>query len=1047
MSKLSLKTWASGALASVMLLSAPTAVLPDRLPWYEQDWNVTGTGGAAATEHPLSTQAAMEILAMGGNAVEAAIAASAMQGVVRPFSGGIGGGGYMHIYLEDEDRFVVLDHRDVAQSSFGPNAFLDGEGNEYDNSVRDNSGMAVGVPGTVKAWEEALALYGSGLTLEDVLQPAIDVAENGFYADANLIREITENADRFRGFQSTIDLYLNPDGSVPAVGTLMKNQDLADTYRLIADEGSAVFYTGEIAEAIVDTVNTPPAVATPPILIHPGSMTLSDMANYSTATYDALHTTYRGYDIYGAPPSSAGGTTIGLALNVLEGYDMDTLPRDEALHYYLEASRHAFADRNEYLGDPLTFTGPMPVTGLLSSGYAEQVRQRITEWGSGRQVEPGDPWPFDANPGLWQDPLPSRGKEAFAFDFANAADGSWDATSEFVTQVGTGSTLPGVGAEIDIANGVGDIQLSGTQYAYARAAADMSPVYDSELLVRFKIDELGGDRNLRFWLRADEWNSTTAPHNGYAVEIKTGEDNVRVLRTRDGNAVYGLTQFAHERTTDWQWLRFRVEGNQLKVRLWNDGEPEPRQSWTHTLQNSQVSAPGSFKLSALELTGAAQGGGFQISDIDVRDLNPVAFATEFTGMADGASWEANGQFVTGFGIGSSRPNEGAVIEVQDEKGYIHLAPNRYTYARAKANMNPVYDSELLVKFKMDQLGDDRNLRFWLRADEWNSTSSPHNGYGVEFNTSSDTIRIVRTRNSNGIFGLTTLDHPRTTNWQWLRLRVEGAGIKVKVWPDGSAEPPHWLHQRNNSDVTAPGQFMVSAAELTGGTTGGSFQIDDLKVYDLDALGNRESTIHLTVSDADGNIVAYTNTINSIGGNAMVVPGYGFLLNNGLNSRVPSSSPEGHPNAPRPGMRSLSSMSPTIVMKNGDPVMALGSPGGGTITTSVLQILVNYIDFGMSLPDAVDAPRLSQRNHSGTGRTLAESEFTLTPEYDLLQNRGQYFDISGLDYGIGAVNAIGFLPGGQVQAVSERVRRGGGSAMVESVYQSSTSSSSFQTEEP
>lgn len=1033
MSKSQLKAMTCGALASLMLLAAPATVFPDRLPWYEQEWTATGTGGAAATEHPLSTQAAMEILSMGGNAVEAAIAASAMQGVVRPFSGGIGGGGYMHIYLEEEDRFIVLDHRDVAQGSFGPEAFFDANGVEYDASVRDNSGMAVGVPGTVKAWEEALQLYGSGLTLSDVLQPAIDVAENGFYADENFIREVSENAERFRGFQPTIDLYLNADGSVPAVGTLIQNPDLADTYRLIAQQGSQVFYDGAIAQAIVDTVNNPPAVAEPPIVIHPGNMTLNDFQDYSTLTYDPVHVNYRGYDIYGAPPSSAGGTTIGLALNVLQGYDMGALSRSEALHYYLEASRYAFADRNAYLGDPATYPQPFPVTGMLSEGYAEQVRQRIGETGSSRVVEPGDPWPFDANPGLWPDPLPSAGKNAFSFQFADTPDGSWDATGQFLTAVGTGSTNPGQGAVIDVRGGTGTIDLSGSRYAYARAEPVMDNVYDSELLVRFKMDELSGDRNLRFWLRADEWNSTTAPHNGYAVELNTESDSVRILRTRDSNAIYALTEFQHERSTDWQWLRFRVEGNQLKVRIWKDGDKEPRQSWSHTLQNSQVTAPGQFKLSALELTGAPQGGSFQVSDIFVIELNPLAFASDFSGVSNGSSWDSTGQFLTGTGIGSTRPNEGAMIDVQGEKGRIHLDKTRYAYARAKTDMNPVYDSELLVRFKMDQLGDNRNLRFWLRADDWNSTSAPHNGYGVEFNTASDTIRIVRTRQSNGIYGLTTIDHPRTTDWQWLRLRVEGSGISVRVWKDGTEEPTDWLHQRSNSDVTAPGNFMISALETTGGTTGGSFQVDDIKVYDLDGAGNRESTIHLTVSDKDGNIVAYTNTINSIGGNAMVVPGYGFLLNNGLNTRTPSSDPVGHPNGPRPGMRSLSSMTPTIVMKDGEPVLALGSPGGQTITTSVLQILVNYIDFGMSLPDAVDAPRLSQRNHSGTGKTLIESEFVNTPEYELLRQRGQYFDISGLNYGIGAVNAIGFLPDGRVQAVSERVRRGGGSAMVESLY--------------
>ncbi|SDD79590.1 gamma-glutamyltranspeptidase [Paenibacillus sp. UNCCL117] len=1027
----------SAALCAFMLCASPTAVLADRLPWYDQQSTVTGTGGAAATEHPLASAAAMRILQAGGNAVEAAIAASAVQGVVRPFSGGIGGGGYMHIYLKDTNQFIVLDHRDVAASSFGPSSFLDENGNEFADVIRDSSGVAVGVPGMVKAWEEALQLYGSGqLTLSDVLQPAIEAAEDGFYADHNFIREITENAERFRAFTSTTDIYLNPDGSVPAPGTLMKNPDLADTYRLIAQHGSSVFYQGEIGQALVQTVNHPPVSSSPSFQVLPGSMSMSDVQNYQTLTYSPLHVNYRGYDIYGLPPSSSAGATIGEALNILEGYPLASMPRSTALHYYLEASRRAFADRNAYLGDPNTFSGPMPISGMLSKNYAEQVRQEITERGTQRIVDAGNPWPFDANPQLQAQPLPSRGKQIFAADFAGTANGSpWDDTGKFATGFGIGSGSPGIGVTMSVYNEAGRIELPGAQYGYARASSVSAPVYDSEVLLRFKLDELGGNRNLRVWLRADDWNSTSAPHNGYGVEINTASDTIRMIRTRDSNGVYGLSTASHARTTDWQWLRFRVEGDQLRVRIWKDGEQEPRDSWTQSLQSQSVNSKGTFMLSAVELTGAAEGGGIQVDDIRVTELNPASLTADFSQAANGASWDSTNLFTTNVGIGSSNPGTGGVIDIQDGIGRMYVDKTKFAYARATSVMNAVYDSELLVKFKMDSLGADRNLRLWLRADGWNSTSAPHNGYGVEINTQSDTIRLLRTRQSNGIYGLTTIDHPRTTDWQWLRFRVEGNVLKVRLWNDGQPEPVDWLHQRTNGDVTAPGKWMASAIELTGGTgiQGGSFLIDELKVYNLDAVNTRESTIHLTVSDADGNIVAYTHTLNSIGGNAMVVPGYGFLLNNGLNTRVPSSSPEGHPNAPRPGMRSLSSMSPTIVLQNGEPVLALGSPGGQTILTSVLQVLINRLDFGMTLPQAVAAPRLSQNNGNAYGRTLIEPEVTAMPEYEQLRQLGQPFSISGLTYGIGSVNAIAFLPDGQVQPVSEPVRRGGGSAMVESLY--------------
>ena len=186
--------------------------------------------------------------------------------------------------------------------------------------------------------------------------------------------------------------------------------------------------------------------------------------------------------------------------------------------------------------------------------------------------------------------------------------------------------------------------------------------------------------------------------------------------------------------------------------------------------------------------------------------------------------------------------------------------------------------------------------------------------------------------------------------------------------------------------------------------------------------NREgvSTTHLTVADRWGNIVSYTFTIEQIGGSGMVVPGRGFLLNNELTDFDPTP---GLANSPGPGKRPRSSMSPTIVFSGGRPVLALGSPGGSTIITTVLQLLVDQVDFGMSLPDAIAAPRASQRN---TAVTTAEPAFLSTPEAAALQALGQRF--ASTDE-IGAATGIAFLPGGLFEAAAEPVRRGGGSAMV------------------
>jgi gamma-glutamyltranspeptidase/glutathione hydrolase len=196
-----------------------------------------------------------------------------------------------------------------------------------------------------------------------------------------------------------------------------------------------------------------------------------------------------------------------------------------------------------------------------------------------------------------------------------------------------------------------------------------------------------------------------------------------------------------------------------------------------------------------------------------------------------------------------------------------------------------------------------------------------------------------------------------------------------------------------------------------------------------------STNHFVVADRFGDVVSYTNTIEQLGGSGIVVPGRGFLLNNELTDFNFAPAVPNDPNLPAAGKRPRSSMSPTIVLKDGTPWLAVGSPGGASIITTVLQILVNRIDFGMSLPDAIAAPRASQRN---SAVTQAEPDFIAEPTTPGLEALGQSFrivDTSPLDPSIkispliGAASGLEFLPGGQVLAAAEPVRRGGGSAGV------------------
>src|ERR671931_264645 len=186
-----------------------------------------------------------------------------------------------------------------------------------------------------------------------------------------------------------------------------------------------------------------------------------------------------------------------------------------------------------------------------------------------------------------------------------------------------------------------------------------------------------------------------------------------------------------------------------------------------------------------------------------------------------------------------------------------------------------------------------------------------------------------------------------------------------------------------------------------------------------------STNHLTVVDRDGNVVSWTSTIEQIAGSAITVPGYGFLLNNELTDFDPAPPANGtpDPNLPAGGKRPRSSMAPTIVLDQGEPLLAVGSPGGSTIITTVLQILLDRLDFGMSLPDAIEAPRASQRN---TSTSMAEPAFISQYGNELNTRFGQGFSSTPE---IGAATGIELLANGELEAAAEPVRRGGGAAEV------------------
>jgi gamma-glutamyltranspeptidase / glutathione hydrolase len=351
-----------------------------------------GFGGAISTVDPTATAVGLRVLQKGGNAVDVAVAAAATLGVTEPFSAGIGGGGFF-VYYDARSRTVsTIDGRESAPASMTETSFINpATGQPYVFQEARVSGLSVGVPGTLLTWQDALDRWGTR-SLADMLEPAAEVAEEGFTVDATFASQIAANRDAFGQFGSTSALYL-PGGQPPSVGSRFRNPDLAGTYQLIAERGTDVFYRGQVGRDIVRTVQRPPLASRPigawPYPIRPGGMTAADLAGYRSRFPEPTRSGYRGLQVYGMPTPSSGGTAVGEALNILEQFDLRSMTATQALHHYLEASALAFADRNRYVGDG---TPRQVLEELLSDGYAKERACLISpDTAMTKPVAPGEP--------------------------------------------------------------------------------------------------------------------------------------------------------------------------------------------------------------------------------------------------------------------------------------------------------------------------------------------------------------------------------------------------------------------------------------------------------------------------------------------------------------------------------------------------------------------------------------------------------------------------------------------------------------------------------
>jgi len=374
---------AATAPASAQTIAAPPATgLAAGRPAPAAPSTSTGTGGAVSSVDAEASAVGLEVLRKGGNAVDAAVATAAALGVTEPYSAGIGGGGYFVYFDAASGEVTTIDGRETAPAGMPSDAFA---GFSFTQLV--SSGRSVGVPGTLATWETALEQFGTE-SLKEMLKPSILLATRGFQVDETFREQTLANAERFSVFPETAELFL-PNGDAPQVGSTFRNPDLATTLRQIALFGTDEFYGGPIAEDIAAIVLDPDALDSATYPAPAGYMTAGDLADYEVLNQDPTHVEYHGLDVYGMAPSSSGGTTVGESLNILENFGLSAENVGQSLHLYFEATAHAFADRNAYVGDPAFVD--VPTETLLSQGFADARACEIDpNQASTKPVPPGD---------------------------------------------------------------------------------------------------------------------------------------------------------------------------------------------------------------------------------------------------------------------------------------------------------------------------------------------------------------------------------------------------------------------------------------------------------------------------------------------------------------------------------------------------------------------------------------------------------------------------------------------------------------------------------
>jgi len=355
-------------LAAIFTSAVVTAQQPVSQPLFEYsaiNHPVIGRRGMVASHNQLSSEIAAEILAKGGNAIDAGAALGFALAVTLPRAGNIGGGGFMLVHVAALNRTIAIDFRETAPAAANQDMFFDANGNVVLDQTYRFSHKSSAVPGSVAGLAHIVENYGT-MTLAEVLEPAIRLARDGIEVTYDLAADLARS-QRLKNNPASLRKFYKPDGSNYEVGERWKQPDLAWTLSEIAEHGVEAFYSGSVAKKIIADMEA-----------HNGLITMQDLADYEIVEREPVRGSFRGYEIAAMPAPSSGGTHVIQMLNILENFPLAKMGPGSAdsLHIMAEAMKFSYADRSKYLGDP-DFV-ELPTEILTSKEYASDIAAQIS---------------------------------------------------------------------------------------------------------------------------------------------------------------------------------------------------------------------------------------------------------------------------------------------------------------------------------------------------------------------------------------------------------------------------------------------------------------------------------------------------------------------------------------------------------------------------------------------------------------------------------------------------------------------------------------------